>query len=564
MALIALSPAAGYAAGAEPSSAAVRWTDDGLVLSGDAELRFRHADDILTATSAADLLVWVEARDERLLRLARFDGSDGPLTLDSLPLPGEAEVLCLGARGPHQFDLFVSDGDGKLQHFWLLNDGGYRLVAVRTLPVNPDLEGCAVGVERLYLLHPSHGIAAYARSEETDPVLEILYLPAPVGTGPVEPVALAPAARAQRLRLWDRDGRGWWLDTARTAGLRRIPAGPWADPRRHVLVPAAEEPSHIRVEAAAQTEPVASPGDAADDPLVLSGQGGRAWVVGTDKRWGLNVYALDGRRLLGLDRGRLNNVDGRPLSDSRFLLAASNRSARALDLFLADLQADTLELLVSHPLTLDDPYGLCMGRRPDGTLLAVVGGTTGRLQLWDLHADGSAEQRTALTLDSQTEGCVYDDVTGELYVGEERRGIWVFDDPGRPGRLLDDVAAGRLVADVEGLDLCRDDRGVRWLFASSQGDSSFLAYPLDRGVEAAVKFRIEENLDAGIDAVSETDGLACSRGPLPGFPAGVLVVQDGRKRAPEGRQNFKIVDWRSLPLNHGSGQAAAADQQDHE
>jgi 3-phytase len=26
----------------------------------------------------------------------------------------------------------------------------------------------------------------------------------------------------------------------------------------------------------------------------------------------------------------------------------------------------------------------------------------------------------------------------------------------------------------------------------------------------------------------------------------MLVVQDGRKRLPDGRQNFKIVDWRDI------------------
>jgi len=546
-------------AAAAAGAPVLRWTADGLLLTGaDGEQRLSDAAEVLAVAAAADQLVWIEARDETLLHLARSDGAGGPASVASLRLPGEAEVLCLAARSARHFDLFVSDGNGRLQHFWLLRDGAYRLVEVRTLPVNPDLEACAVGAERLYLLHPAHGVAAYPRSEETDPVLEVVYLPAPVGAGPVIPVALAAAPEDSRLRLWDRAGQGWWLDPANPADLRPIAAGPQEERYRYDLAPFEQAARGVQVQAVAQTDPVASDGDAADDPLVLDDDAGHAWVVGTDKHWGLNVYGLDGRRLLGIARGRLNNVDGRPLTGSRFLLAASNRTEVALDLFIADLQAGTLELLASHPLELDDPYGLCMGQRADGSLLAVVGDTAGQLQLWDLAGDGAAQLRRTLTLASQTEGCVYDDLTGRLYVGEERRGIWVFDDPGAPGRLLDDVAGGRLVADVEGLDLCLDGAGDRWLLASSQGDSSFVAYPLDAGPDRAVKFRITENLEAGIDAVSETDGIACSSGPLPGFPAGVLVVQDGRNRAPEARQNFKIVDGRSLPWREGAAQAAAA------
>jgi 3-phytase len=80
-------------------------------------------------------------------------------------------------------------------------------------------------------------------------------------------------------------------------------------------------------------------------------------------------------------------------------------------------------------------------------------------------------------------------------------------------------------------------------------------YPLPQGdtVEAArrsaspaappMKLRIGANHRAGIDGVSETDGLAVSHRALPGYPKGILVVQDGRNRAPAAPQNFKIIDW---------------------
>ena len=50
----------------------------------------------------------------------------------------------------------------------------------------------------------------------------------------------------------------------------------------------------------------------------------------------------------------------------------------------------------------------------------------------------------------------------------------------------------------------------------------------------------------GIDGVSETDGLSVSSMPLPGYPAGVMSVQDGYNVAPGENQNFKVVDWRAV------------------
>jgi len=60
-------------------------------------------------------------------------------------------------------------------------------------------------------------------------------------------------------------------------------------------------------------------------------------------------------------------------------------------------------------------------------------------------------------------------------------------------------------------------------------------------------FRIGLNAGLGIDGVSETDGLDVTSANL-GEPwqQGMLVVQDGRKRMPEGRQNFKFLPWADI------------------
>ena len=60
-------------------------------------------------------------------------------------------------------------------------------------------------------------------------------------------------------------------------------------------------------------------------------------------------------------------------------------------------------------------------------------------------------------------------------------------------------------------------------------------------------FRVGINAQAGIDGTSETDGLAVTSSPLGGpYGKGLLVVQDGHKRLPQGTQNFKLVPWSTV------------------
>ena len=61
------------------------------------------------------------------------------------------------------------------------------------------------------------------------------------------------------------------------------------------------------------------------------------------------------------------------------------------------------------------------------------------------------------------------------------------------------------------------------------------------------RFRIGFNLAKNLDGASETDGLDISSKNLgPGFEQGMLVVQDGYKRLPDGPQNFKYLSWQEI------------------
>jgi 3-phytase len=290
-----------------------------------------------------------------------------------------------------------------------------------------------------------------------------------------------------------------------------------------------------------ETFPVESRGDAADDSVVLVGDS-TTWIAGTDKQFGLLVYEMSGAQAHALAVGRLNNIDAIEL-DSGFLVAATNRTKVSIDLFRIDPDNDTVELATRIPLDMEDPYGLCMAWL-DGTATIFAGDKPGRIERWTVDTNYQAALVDELSFRSQTEGCVVDAPRNTLYVGEETVGIWAIKLDGSSRELIDRTGRGRLVADVEGLDIYRSDT-TDYLVASSQGDNTFVIYELPGG-EALVKFRIGSDPEGAIDGVSDTDGVAVSAAEIAGFPRGVMVVQDGADSGESNRQNFKIVDWRKI------------------
>ena len=109
---------------------------------------------------------------------------------------------------------------------------------------------------------------------------------------------------------------------------------------------------------------------------------------------------------------------------------------------------------------------------------------------------------------------------------------------------------GRLAADVEGLALYippEADSGTGYLVASSQGNWTYVVFDRASPHTCRGTFKIDDNLDTGVDGAGETDGLDVVATPLGSdYPAGLLVVQDGYNTdasgAPEN-QNFKYVSW---------------------
>jgi len=500
------------------------------------------------------------------------------------------EVACLH-REPStgHVSLLTVNARGLLEQFYVFDAVAGELAA---LPVREeigvyDAEACAVhdASGTLFLAEGPLGIWQLSVSPETDAVRTPVMLHEPWGSlaGEIEDLAVDASGT-----LWALLADAGLVVTDGVAGVTayQLPmhgelsalavrqtgsqtelalfdenqGSPYAATLPLQAAPAAVRPVAAptdRVRASAETAPVRRYGDAADDPAVYVSPDSSVppLILATDKREGLAVYNLDGELLQMLPVGRLNNVDlltGVVLGDAtRDIAAASNRSGNTISLFA--VEAGRVRYLDDLPTSLDEVYGLCMYGSTTGAYV-FINDKDGRYQQYRLNwHDGGPGARLVreFRLPSQPEGCVADAASARLYMGEEAAGIWetgAEPDGGPPMKIisLSDV----LVPDVEGMDIytgvSRGGTARQLLVVSSQGSDSYAVYDLDDGYRLVAAFSIAADLAAVIDGVSETDGLAVSDEPLPGYPRGVLVVQDGRNRMPHAPQNFKIVDWRSV------------------
>lgn len=311
-----------------------------------------------------------------------------------------------------------------------------------------------------------------------------------------------------------------------------------------------------------ETEPVVTYGDSADDPAIWVHPDDPAlsMVIGSQKQRGLNVYDMSGNLLQSLPDGRLNNVDVRynfPLGNNKVdLVAASNRSTDSISIYKVDPQSRNLVEIADGviPTGMADPYGFCMYRSQSGAYYVYVNDTDGLVKQWQLLDQGNgkvgAKLRREFKIDTQTEGCVADDETGDLYIGEEGFGIWKYSaepDGGDTRVLVDEVNKGQITDDVEGMSLLLGPDGQGYLVVSIQGINAYAIYERAGDNPFIGLFYVVADEATGVDGISETDGLDVTSANLgPAFPHGAFIAQDGRNIIPAERQNFKYVPWERI------------------
>jgi 3-phytase len=312
-----------------------------------------------------------------------------------------------------------------------------------------------------------------------------------------------------------------------------------------------------------ETAPVENGGDAADDPAIWVNpkDPARSAVIGTDKKGGLYVYDLAGRPLQYVANGRMNNVDLRAgfrlAGRDVVLVTASDRTRKAVAILALDPETRRLTDVADgvQETELSDPYGLCMYRsRRSGETYVFVNDPTGQVRQWRLVATPAGKVRAevvrSFALNSQVEGCVADDETGALYIGEEDVALWRFSAEPKGGDARRTVVRVKdnpqLKDDLEGVGLWAGKGGSGYLVVSSQGNNTYAVFERQGRNRYVGSFAIGPDPAKGIDGVSETDGLDVTSAALPGYPAGLLVTQDGYNVSPSENQNFKFVSWSDI------------------
>ena len=308
----------------------------------------------------------------------------------------------------------------------------------------------------------------------------------------------------------------------------------------------------VNVTARAETPPVGTArADAADDPAIWRNPANPAasLVVGTDKKGGLYVYDLKGAQKSFLPAPGLNNVDLVELPDGTVLAIASDRSNLAMgQLFVArlDTASGKLAFVTRVQVGAGEGYGVCGGTvETDGSFTvysAFKSGVIYRTGLQFLGQELVDQTEPLNSVPTQTEGCIYDDRTGMLYIGEEDVGIWAmygrFQGGPENRKLVAAIDNKVLVADVEGLAIAPEGADGGYLVASSQGDNAYAVFRLP-DMTPLGRFRIAAGT---FGSVEETDGIELDNRDFgPDFPKGLFIAQDGMN-APKA-QNFKYARW---------------------
>jgi len=263
----------------------------------------------------------------------------------------------------------------------------------------------------------------------------------------------------------------------------------------------AEENNFLLVGAKAETTPVESPDDAADDIAIWynSQKPQASTIIATNKQKGVVVYNLEGKELYNYPVGKINNIDIHTRfmmgGDSITVVGATNRTDNTINLWKVNTASGELVELAFTKMPVPkskDVYGFTFYKsvnapRPEhkNKFYAISIGTDGKMEQWELLDDnGKVKARFVriVKFDTQCEGLVADDETGNLFVGEEKIGIWKI--PALPAGgdkkvLIAEIAKTKLEADIEGLTIYYGADNTGYLIASSQGNNSFAVYTRD-------------------------------------------------------------------------------------
>ncbi len=278
----------------------------------------------------------------------------------------------------------------------------------------------------------------------------------------------------------------------------------------------------------------------------------RSTVITSDKAAGkLFVYDLEGTLVQTVPvSGKPGNIDlrdGFQLGEKTCSIVAFNeRDGAAILIYAVDPETRHLSRVDDGAITTGLNYGFALYRSPKSgdfygiTVPEAGGGSVEQYRLFANESGKISGEKVRSWPIGESEGCVADDKTGLLYIGEEKVGIWRVgaepEDPS-PGTLVQPMGAHGLVADVEGLALLYGNGGNAYLLASCQGANCYYVYRLDEACTFVKTFAVEGATDTdGIDVRFQNFGDR--------FPEGFFALHNGAK-APYPVQ---LCDLRELAL----------------
>ncbi len=315
----------------------------------------------------------------------------------------------------------------------------------------------------------------------------------------------------------------------------------------------------VAIVADAETEPVTSFDDAADDPCVWINpiDVTKSTIIGTNKKEGLEVYDLEGKRLYSYKIGRVNNVDIRDgflLNEKKVsVVTASNRTYNTISILIVKPTGELEDVAVRKVTSnLKEVYGLGMYKSPKTNKFYVfMVGKKGGVEQWELFENNTqidAKLVREFSLGSQGEGIVADDVHAKVYIGEENKALWKYDaEPSTKNNRIQVIGTKDLnmKADFEGVTLYDAGNGKGYIILSSQGNNSYAVF--DRiSNQYLGSFSLKDGI---IDGTNDTDGIDVTSVNFgTKYPNGFFIAQDGANTDGNNKlhQNFKIVDWQKI------------------
>ena len=542
-----------------------------------------RAENLVLSSEADKTAVLLQDKRDNSIHTILIDHEQPSLSnkfRESVPKTG-FEAACIYLR-ENTLDRFDLDFNGIAHHYRYPNVRQMKRFSIRQMAVGPNPKSCIINptLDAIYVAEENVGVWRYALDEESEPNRELVYLS---DNASIEHLSLITP---QLLAMSGPDDNTLTLFDPVTESVRAtlsFPVSQLSSPdfvyayaendQINVLARQDEEntilASTLKIEplelqhnepadsevttvfAFGQTEPVPDFGDAADDPAIWINTSApeHSRIIGTNKQRGIETYDLNGKKLQTLDIGKVNNVDVRSLSSVSetfpytAIVTASNRSTQSISVMGIHSKTLTLDVFKDIPTQLDDVYGLCMFNYHN-QMGVVINDTSGQFEIhrFTSFEPLQTERIKVFSTQSQPEGCVVNDSTGQLFYGEEEVGIWL--------RQLDNVEKPLSIfkltppveADIEGMGLYHVGE-TSYLLVSSQGNNQFAIFDAAPPYTLLGTFAIRANSALAIDGVSETDGLAVTSSQLGNkYEKGLLVVQDGHNVMPQRQQNFKLVD----------------------